>query len=362
MAKGNIDRLFIHTDSFKSANTFAGSDDSELPLVSTLANDIQDAISKYVRLPDRQMSLASALLKYYFIHRTAKIPWREVVISRTPKPHHRPYWDPKTAPSAGHSKTAIQLEFNVSHQAGLVGLAGCVLPSGTQPPLLSGLPGRNSTTSTAAGKSQSTEAPTPQPLSSSEGSQTRIRLGLDITCPNEPGRGPHSNMNNTSQLHDWVDVFAEVFSSADIARMKYSPLDPLSPPGTSEREVLKRKLRRFYTYFALQEAYVKMTGEALLAEWLKDVEYKNVKVPPESDQERSWADEIDTGTEVWLKGKRLEEVKTEIRAWGKSFIVATVIDGLGARDSSVVSGEQWKFLSWKEDVEPCALGKCSCLH
>lgn len=361
MAEGNIHRIFIYTDSFKSASTFTGSDNAELPLVSTLPNDIQEAISKYVRLPDRQMSLASALLKYYFIHRTAKIPWKEIVISRTPKPHHRPYWDPKTAPSARHNGDEVQLEFNVSHQAGLVGLAGCVLPPGTQPPLLSA-PSGDSATPIAAGKSRSTEGPTPQPLSSSGGSQTRIRLGLDITCPNEPGRGPHSNMNNTSQLHDWIDVFAEVFSSADINRMKYSPLDPIPPPGTYEREVLRRKLRRFYTYFALQEAYVKMTGEALLAEWLKDVEYRNVKVPPEADQDGSWVNEIDTGTEVWLRGRRLEEVKTEIRAWGKSFIVATVIDGSGATGSSVRSGEPWKFLDWKEEIEPCALGRCSCLH
>ena len=355
-----IQRLFIHTETFTST----GPNYSDLPLLSSLPTDIQDSINRYVRIQDRQMSLASALLKYYFIHRNARILWKEVVISRTPDPHRRPYWDASTAPSATRNESDVQLEFNASHQAGLVGLIGCILPPGSSPPLIPGssrVERKNNGSSFASINSAHPQPePTPLPTSASPDSNTGIRLGLDITCANEPGRGAHSTVNNTRELYEWISIFSEVFSPADLSHMKHAPLNPSPPPGTAEHDVVMLKLRRFYTFFALKEAFVKMTGEALLANWLREVEFRNVKVPAEADEEGSWGTEIDTDTEVWLHGRKLEEVKMEIRAWGKSFIVATAIDGSESPTSHAPT-EQWRFLDWSQTIAPCALGTCNCL-
>jgi len=43
--------------------------------------------------------------------------------------------------------------------------------------------------------------------------------------------------------------------------------------------VVDKKLRRFYAMWCLREAYVKMTGEALLAPWLKDLEISDAQAP-----------------------------------------------------------------------------------
>ena len=101
---------------------------SSLPLLETLQLSDQVTVKKFYHLADRHMSLASYLLKYYFIHSACRIPWNEITISRTPEPHRRPCFLPasRTRPDG----TPIpNVEFNLSHQASLVALAGCIIPS-----------------------------------------------------------------------------------------------------------------------------------------------------------------------------------------------------------------------------------------
>lgn len=283
-----------------------------------------------------------------------------MVISRTPDPHKRPYWDPNTSSTArGKEKQdQLNLEFNVSHQAGLVGLAGAVLPPGSSPPLTV-LTDRGLSAPDPQGPSAvANPSPLSVPDSATSISTTEsssLRIGIDITCTNEPGRS--QEMSSRAELHEWVSIFTDVFSSAEIDHMKYSPLSPAPPPGMSQQDEVKMGLRRFYTFFALKEAYVKMTGEALLANWLKEVEFRNVHIPPVVEKDDQWASTIDTDTQVWFKKRRLTAVKTEIRAWGPGFIVATAVDS-----TTFTPGHgEWKFLNWKEDIEACALGKCKCL-
>ena len=130
-----------------------------LPLLSSLHPADQESVTRFIRSADRFMALASALLKYTFIHRRARIPWSEVLISRTPAPHRRPYWEPPENwsntdiydgkdPIFGEPCQIRGLEFNVSHQAGLVTFIGCSTPTAQLPASILPNPGPLSPTPT----------------------------------------------------------------------------------------------------------------------------------------------------------------------------------------------------------------------
>lgn len=341
---------------------------STLPLLSTLRPCDQTSITRFHQLQDQHMSLASTLLKHLFIHRTAKIPWSEVHISRTPAPHQRPFWNPATA---GHtlnpkpsSKAAQALEFNVSHQAGLVVLAGC--PTSTPP---------------------STVLTTPDgPIISPNSAPTLScpRIGIDITCVSEPSRRPNQ-ISSLAQFSDWVDVFGEVFSEAEMRGMKSyqpplaaaapSPQEPaLSPrssvPGSSspsvpfdgrdagERELVQARLRNFYTHFALKEAYIKMTGEALLVPWLRELEFRNVRVPAIAVE--GGLGVVERGVEVWFRGERLGGLRVELVGFEGGYVVAVVGKGLGDGNGTML-GRGMEEVDLERDVRGCAEGICGCL-
>ncbi|KAF7508375.1 hypothetical protein GJ744_009366 [Endocarpon pusillum] len=275
------------------------------------------------------MSLASTLLKYLFIHRTAKIPWSEIVISRTPSPHQRPFWDPATAASHGSDRrrpgAARAVEFNVSHQAGLVALAGCATdtpPStvltttaATTPPDGDVLESSNSSSS-----SPRDDDGKPGPGLGRDPDGSPPLLGIDITCPFEPSRGTSNRITTPSQFNEWVDIFAEVFSVAEVEDMK-SYVPPRSLP-VGEAAGIAAKLRYFYTFWALKEAYIKMTGEALLAGWLRELEFRDVRVPAVAEEGR-WG-EVESGVQVWMQGRRIEGLRVEVVGFGREYIVALV--------------------------------------
>jgi 4'-phosphopantetheinyl transferase len=203
---------------------------------------------------DKLMSLASTLLKYLFIHRTAQIPWSEVTISRWPAPHKRPYWSP-SSPWPG----TFGLEFNVSHQAGLTALVGCKTPdkdSSSQPDIHFNILHNGATPTDSI-------------------SASKPRLGVDITCTSESHRGP-KKMTNSAEFAKWVDIFAEMFSARERHDMQHAPTTAI-PESTSfpyprlftqdtntnseldsptEEDHTLAKLRRFYTYWSLKEAYI----------------------------------------------------------------------------------------------------------
>ena len=153
------------------------------------------------------MSLASALLKYTFIHRRAKIPWSEVQISRTPVPHRRPYWEPPKAwrtsdiyddtdPIDGEPCQIKGLEFNVSHQAGLVAIIGCSTPTAQSPSLVIANPSPLSPNfiDSLAQIDLSTH-----PTCTAFEQPDLIRLGVDIACTNEDKRTPQ-RLGHTIQI------------------------------------------------------------------------------------------------------------------------------------------------------------------
>ncbi|KIW14840.1 hypothetical protein PV08_07625 [Exophiala spinifera] len=410
-----------------------------LPLLSTLQFSEQESITRFLRPADRFMSLASALLKYTFIHREAGMPWSDIRISRTPAPHKRPYWEPPelwtrqtTSPSDPMPSETKGLEFNVSHQAGLVAILGCTTPTAQLP------------TAPSKSISQVTPlSPTPPTGSFDQLSLTghhmptlgdgQVRLGVDIACTNEDKRTP-KDVTTQAKFDEWVDIFAEMFSDRERRTMRFAPVhmpvsereegdyssssssDSSSSAGdvyTSvtaqggrgrEAKTIEQKLRRFYAYWALKEAYIKMVGEGLLASWLRELEFLDVVPPAIPDavikarriqrkrnrgrsvasgantapnaqagnhahlhpdellhEAQKWTtpEKAERGVTTLFRGDRVDDVDIELVAYDEDFLIATATRGL--RELDRPEGRRWIRLDIERDIRPCAEGRCSCL-
>lgn len=347
MASTHLTRWYIDTRHLTNTT-------QDLPLITTLRETEQTSIRKYLRLPDRHMSLASSLLKYLYIHQTCRIPWSEVIISRTPKPHQRPCF----IPSGNESRPAAEIptvEFNVTHQASFVALAGCVVPS-TEAKTESGA-------ATAAAKTQAAVYSAPEPSSAPIPSVPQV--GIDVTCVDEPGRRRDKAPKTLKDVTDFIDIFQEVFSQKELDTMKQATLSPSSSPRPLA-EAIKSAMRLFYAYWALKEAYIKMTGEALLAPWLRQLEFTNVLAPPPvADEETDKWSAPYTGVQTWLYGKRVEDVRVELVAFETDYLVATAARGANLGEAVTGSNsDPWKALvsvDIERDVRPCATGTCQCL-
>lgn len=325
----------------------------QLPLITTLPEEKQDSIRKYVRKPDRYMSLASELLKYYFIHKTARIPWSEVVVHRTPKPHNRPFWSP---PNGWWRSGFDGLEFNVTHQAGLVLLVGCQTPTRSRDTMINEpqfpdvhrLPVIN---------------PDPMAVSTAENEMDEdepeeVRIGVDVACTWEPPRT--QDLSTQEKFNEWVEIFDQMFSEREQEDMKYADLN--TPDDQSEADW---RARRFYTYWSLKEAYIKMVGEGLIAPWLRYLEFFDVPVPqtpPASthdvDQWTILSEEEVKKLQVLFKNRSIgHTMHTSLEAFQETFLVATMTRGV--RDL-VNTGTRWQRLDFL-DIEQCATGNCRCL-
>ncbi|KAE8383367.1 hypothetical protein BDV26DRAFT_251604 [Aspergillus bertholletiae] len=316
---------------------------SSLPLLETLQPSDQESAKRFYHMKDKHMSLASNLLKYLFIHRTCRIPWNQITISRTPAPHHRPYFNPADVTQTTTTDKPIpRIEFNVSHQASLIALAGTILP-----------PSSNNGSITPSDIIANPD-PTSPPLSSIP------QVGIDITCVNERRNTPETRQ----ALEEFVGIFSEVFSQPELDTIK--SLHGAPPQvGNDENGRVEYGFRLFYTYWALKEAYIKMTGEALLAPWLRELVFTNVLAPePAGRDVQTWGEPY-TGVKTWLYGKEVEDVRIEVIAFEKDFLIATAARGGGIGRGSGGDGlDPWQRLEKidiEKDVRPCATGICQCL-
>ncbi|KZM26180.1 uncharacterized protein EKO05_0000427 [Ascochyta rabiei] len=308
--------------------------------LALISPEERELILRKYHVADAKMSLASALLKRLFVHKTLGIPWQSISFGRKRDPKHgKPC---ALLPPPLHGPAPI--EFNVSHQAGLVVLVGC--------------------------KTQDLDA----------------ELGVDVVCVNERNEG---TMIESEGFEAWVDMYAEIFSHEETFDMKYNaPPFPLldgttvtpdmlgrhdrccskgqqlsiTLPDGSERKfssdlLIDAKLRRFYTFWCYKEAYIKLDGEALLATWIPQLEFKHVRAPnPGTPARRSthgvWGERV-SDAEVWFKHSRMGECRLEIQAFEENFMIGVAAKERrwGSEDAGLPDIlTEFKGLHLEEDV------------
>lgn len=259
------------------------------------------------------MSLASSLLKRFAITRLLGSLWSETVISLDK--NGKPCYVPKMP--AGET-----VEFNVSHQAGIVVIVACRCAPG------------------------------------------EVQLGTDIVCVNE--RDEYARIEKEG-FFSWVDMHSDVFAPSETRALKMDTTQLVLPlpegleltgytrdaiarcqypsqvvtwkdaAGHVQRlepeVILESKLRRFHALWCLREAYVKMTSEALLAEWLQELEFREFRTPSAikegGDSKKTTSTlglelgEVMTSFEILFKRKRVDDAAMELRAFGTDYMVAS---------------------------------------
>lgn len=243
------------------------------------------------------MSLASHLLKHLIITK-CNIPWSRSTVSRDP--NGKPCFKPTDG--ADH----VIFDFNVSHQAGVVSLIAAVGIKGAQ-------------------------------------------VGTDVVCVNERLQQDYAHISKYG-FADWVDVHADVLADSEVEFMKSAPPEDRK---LGAKTMIEKQLRRFYAIWCLREAYVKMTGEALLAPWLKELEILDVQSPVA--KEGIDASSLEEGEVVrqfanYFQGKAVTDVKTELTALGSHYmIVGSIRIPKELTEARVMLG-QWQQLDLEKDV------------
>ncbi|KAF1816482.1 hypothetical protein P152DRAFT_125938 [Eremomyces bilateralis CBS 781.70] len=276
-------------------------------------------------IQDARMALGSALLKRLFTARYLGSggPWAAMEFPRRGDPVHG-----KPAVREEWAGRGRWVDFNVSHQAGLVALVGVVeeLEDG--------------------GRAR-------------EGGKRGTEVGVDITCVNERN---DCRTIDRERFDGWVDTFSEFFSADECWDMKYN-IDPSglplpdgtvlsakeieSTPGRPDRCLVKdqtfsvrradgsnvalssdlivdAKLRRFYAFYCYKEAYIKMSGEGMMADWLQDLEFRNVKSPKPGTVAGVWGGSM-SDAEAYLNGVEQTDVALEIRGREEDFMIGVAV-------------------------------------
>jgi 4'-phosphopantetheinyl transferase len=159
-----------------------------------------------------------------------------------------------------------------------------------------------------------------------------------------------------AQYLEHVSIFVEVFSDREVETMK-NPAAALRQAqalgfastfinASSEETIVRFGMRLFYSYWALKEAYLKMTGDALLAPWLRTLEFSNV-IPPDPvdplharkpyvvsqdpkhipQSSKNWGPPF-PGVRVSKAGRPLDDVRLQLVAFESDYILAVAGRGL----------------------------------
>ena len=238
--------------------------------LSMLPAQEQDSTLRYFRIPDKARALGSRLLKHLAITRTCGVPWQASVVSVHPV-NGKPFYDTR-------SVNENTLEFNVSHDDDIVILAG------------------------VGGKGR--------------------QIGIDVM--NTKRARDQNAWREHGGWEGWINTFEAALHPNEMQAMR-----DFQPSGTDDAVILQ-KLRLFYCYWVLKEAYIKMTGEAFLDPHIKQLEFRGVKTPKpltktsESDTSSPWG-EIIKDFEVWKHGLHLQNVYMELQSLGSDYVVATAI-------------------------------------
>ncbi|MCJ1354471.1 MAG: hypothetical protein MMC33_004460 [Icmadophila ericetorum] len=254
------------TDSWSKSNLPARA-------LALLTPSEREAVLRYRRPCDAALSVGSYLLKHLAIVKACNISWQDSTLSRQPG-NGKPYYEPPSDKQG--------LEFNVSHHGDLVVLIGLSGP--------------------------------------------KVDVGIDVVkvdMDRHSQRGLHG-VDGEKEWEAWLGIYDSVMSETEIqAMMAFKP----TQPGLEGR---RAKFRLFYAYWGLKEAYIKMTGEALLASWLKELEFRSVQAPSPVDQsieegQAAWGETM-SNFEIWLKGERVKGVKMELQSFGRDYMIATAVN------------------------------------
>lgn len=290
------------------------------------------------------MSLASHLLKHLVVTKYCSVPWSKSKLSREPK-HGKPCYIPE-----GDVSNHVQIDFNVSHQAGIVSLIAAI------------------------------------------GFEGQVDVGTDVVCANERLKHDYSNIDKDG-FFSWVDMHADVFAESEVNHMKLGPVsttelgisdgeiqgygkDTLSrcqrrnqklnvkvTKGGEEADesiqimsnvVIDAKIRRFYACWCLREAYVKMTGEALLAPWLRELEICDVQPPAAKEGIRNSSSlkpgELARDFKIIFKGRLVENVDMELSALGEAYMIGGAVRAAKPEERPLTAMGKWLELDLEADV------------
>ncbi|RDA91219.1 hypothetical protein CP533_3393 [Ophiocordyceps camponoti-saundersi (nom. inval.)] len=217
-------------------------------------------IERYHFVKDAKLALASALLKRLAISRLANVSWTTSSLWTRQPQTGKPIFDLQRGSEGG----GVKVNFNVSHQAGVVVLIA---------------------------SSSSVQE---------EDEETAVDVGIDVVCPAER-RTRDVNSIASEGWSRYVAVHEDVFAPEEAAALRRRSGDDVDD-----------RLAHFYTLWCLREAYIKMTGDALLAPWLRELEMRHFAPPRASNQhqhrEEVGNDDDGTALEIWFRRRRVENV------------------------------------------------------
>lgn len=234
------------------------------------------------------------------------------------------------------------MEFNVSHQAGIVTLIAVVGKKG-------------------------------------------VSVGTDVVCVDERLANDHRHID-ADGFFAWVDIHESVFAESEVSFMKLGAnegeldvevdlkgygkdiisrcqwrnqmLEVKGAHGETMRldsnRLIDAKLRRFYAMWCLREAYVKMTGEALLAPWLKKLAISGVKVPAAKENQMDNLllnkGEVVKDFRIHFEEDLVTNVRMELSALDKHYIVGGAVRVDAGVDASGLELGEWEELDLEDDV------------
>lgn len=288
------------------------------------------AVLKHYHCRDAKLSLVSHLAKRFAISYLLRIPWSASI----------PQLDSKGKPSFPG------ISFNVSHQDGIVALVAVCRyhPSGV-------VPGEHvdvgiDVVSTAERRERDRK------IIANNGS---FSIGNDWGGSNgSNSTNKPDSLNDRANFRKFVSIHGEVLGNEEINILLSDAVIARCHNGSQEgmplgMDLADARLRAFYTLWCLREAYVKMTGDALLAPWLADLNFsgwqaprpngtRNFEAPPPimieredemKEEENGFTPDIaETALFqpiVCLCGEKVQDTNIVLRSLGRSIMVCTTL-------------------------------------
>ncbi|KAI4141731.1 MAG: hypothetical protein LQ340_007558 [Diploschistes diacapsis] len=260
----------------------------------------QAAVCRYMRPSDSALALCSIILKRLAIMRACNLPWTESEFSQERQIRNgKPYFK-----RGG-------VEFNVSHHGEIVALVATTIPG--------------------------------------------VHVGIDVVQvdTDRDRRG----LERGGSFGSWVSMFKDVFSERELDTLR--GLQQASP-DLSDEAVLATNFRRFYAMWALKESYIKMTGDALMAEWIRELEFPSNTPPPpllpRPTEGWEWGQTAVTG--VSIHGKLVDDARIELDTLNGDYMIATAINNTAV----LPNFEQVVLSEDASSLKCCLRGKQTCSY